>query len=122
MKLLSRFLRFLAPKPAEPLDPEDDVWRVNDELARRAARFVATFNALFDDDLPEPVAENADVFFEAADEDAVIGRCICIGRTADPERFYHRGIRRGPDGRAGVEEFWDSQLWRTKQYSTRDRS
>jgi hypothetical protein len=48
---------------------------VDAELARRGARFAAAFNKLFDDDLPEPVAENADLFFEAGREENVIGRC-----------------------------------------------
>ena len=96
------------------------VWRVDDELARRGARFVAAFNELFDDDLPEPVAENADIFFEAADEGDIIGRCICIGQMTQPTRFYHWAIRRGADERPTVEEFWDSQLWTTERYPMRD--
>lgn len=97
-------------------------WRVDAELAQRGAQFVATFNELFDDDLPEPVAENADLFFDAADEDDIIGRCVCIGQTPQPRRYYHWAIRRGPDGRPTVEEFWDSRLWTTERYSRGDRS
>lgn len=102
----------------EPADPPVPVyvWRVDEEVARRAARFVATFNDLFDEDLPEPVTENADLFFEAADEDEIIGRCVCIGATPQqPRRYYHWGIHRGPDGPA-VEDFWDTELWTSDDY------
>lgn len=108
----------LSREPAHPPIPVY-VWRVSDELTRRGARFVVSFNELFDDDLPEPVAENADLFFEAADKKNIIGRCICIGETTQPERFYHWGIRRGADGEATVEEFWDTKLWTTEGYAMR---
>ena len=62
---------------------------------------------------------NADLFFEAADKKNIIGRCICIGETTQPERFYHWGIRRGADGEATVEEFWDTKLWTTEGYAMR---
>jgi hypothetical protein len=71
------------------------IWQVDEELARRGARFMATFNELFDEDLPEPIAENADLFFEAADEDEIVGRCACIGSTPAPVRHYHWAIHRG---------------------------
>jgi hypothetical protein len=111
----------LGRKPAHPPIPLFP-WRVDAELARRGARFVATFNALFDDDLPEPIPENADLFFEAVDEDDIIGRCVCIGQTPPPRRFYHWAIRRGPDGDLAVEEFWDTRIWTTADYEMRDRS
>ena len=82
---------------------------------------MARFNELFADDLPEPVAENAGLFFEAADEDDIIGRCACIGRTPPPVRYYHWAIARGPDGRPAVEEFWDSEIWTTERYSNTPR-
>lgn len=98
------------------------LWQVDEELTRRAARFVATFNQLFDDDLPEPVAENADLFFNAAAEEDIIGRCVCIAGTPPPARFYHWAIARGPDGRPVVEEFWDSEIWTTERYARRTGS
>jgi hypothetical protein len=97
------------------------VWRVNEELARRGARFVATFNELFGDDLPEPVAENAGLYFEAADEEHITGRCISIARTENPERFYHWAIRDGEDKSPTVEEFWDSEIWTTERYRFSNR-
>lgn len=98
------------------------VWQVDEELARRGARFVATFNELFDEDLPEPIAENADLFFEAANEDEIVGRCACIGSTPPPVRYYHWAIHRGSDGRPKVEEFWDPEVWTTHRYRRHRRS
>jgi hypothetical protein len=94
------------------------VWRVDDELAHRGMRFVATFNELFDDDLPEPVAENGDLFFIAARMADISGRCICIGQTTSPVRYYHWAVHRGADGQPAVEEFWDTTLWTTERYSS----
>ena len=101
----------------EPLEPPVPVyvWHVDHELARRGARFAATFNELFDDDLPEPVAENADLFFEAADENKIYGRCVRIAE--DPEAgFYHWAVRLGADGRPAVDDFWDTEVWTTERY------
>jgi hypothetical protein len=93
------------------------VWQVDEELARRGGRFVVTFNELFGDDLPEPVAENADLFFDVADENKIVGRCVCIGKTPLPERFYHWAIRRAAHGRLEIDAFWDSEVWTTDRYS-----
>ena len=98
------------------------VWRVDEELSRRAARFVATFNELFDEDLPKPVAKNAALFFEAADAGEILGRCVCLGGTLQPKQFYHWAINRGSGGRLVVEDFWDAELWTTKRYRNRRRT
>jgi hypothetical protein len=96
------------------------VWQVDDELARRGARFVATFNELFDDDLPEPVAENADLFFEAANENGIYGRCVCIAKHPEAG-FYHWAVCLGPDGRLAVDDFWDTEVWTTDRYRDHPR-
>lgn len=105
-----------AAPPMEELPGVMYVWRVTEELARRASRFVSTFNALFADALPEPIAGNAKLFFDAADQDAIVGRCVCLGQTTSPPRFYHWAIRRRPDGTSEVEEFWASEIWTTARY------
>ena len=98
------------------------VWRVDEELARRGARFVAAFNELFGEDLPEPVARNAARFFVAAGEDEILGRCVCIGAIPQPRQFYHWAVRRGEDGRPAVEDFWDTERWTTDGYRERRRA
>ena len=98
------------------------VWRVDEELSRRAKRFVATFNELFDEDLPKPVAKNAALFFVAADVGAVLGRCVCLGGTLQPRQFYHWAINRGSGGRPVVEDFWDAERWTTDGYRNRRRT
>jgi len=112
---VSRFFRESA-KPPVPVY----VWRVDHELARRGARFVATFNELFDDDLPEPVAENADLFFEAANENGIYGRCVCIAKHPEAG-FYHWAVCLGPDGRLAVDDFWDTEVWTTDRYRDHPR-
>ena len=66
---------------------------------------MAAFNELFDEDLPEPVARNAALFLGAPDEDAILGRCVCIGAIPQLGRFYHWAVRLGEDGRPAVEDF-----------------
>jgi hypothetical protein len=91
-------------------------WRVDAVLAERAARFVATFNALFDEDLPAPVPDNGEEFFTAAKLSAIAGRCVCIGHTEPPDlRYYHWAIA-SRDGVLSVEEFWHPELWSTQRY------
>src|SRR5437773_1358980 len=41
-------------------------WRASDEMAKRAAKFVATVSGLFAGEVPAPTAENADYFGGAA--------------------------------------------------------
>jgi hypothetical protein len=92
-------------------------WRVNDEIARRATRFVTTFNELFGEELPHPVAENAQEFYESGVSWNPSGRCICLATTdTDPVRYYHWSILSDADGALRVEEFWDDMEWTTGQY------
>lgn len=92
-------------------------WQVNKEIAQRAARFVATFNELFGEELPEPIAENAQDFYEAGVSWNPSGRCICLAQTdTDPVRYYHWSIISDADGTLHVEEFWDDMEWTTGQY------
>lgn len=104
-----------APPRADP----QYVWRVDNEIASRAMEFVATFNDLFDEDLPEPTPRNAKRFFNAADLRSIEGRCVRIGfddRTT-PVRHYHWAIT-SEHGNLAVEDFWDTELWTTERYRT----
>jgi hypothetical protein len=92
-------------------------WRVSPELQNRAARFVATFNALFVEEIPEPVAENADFFGAAAlKQGDIAGRCVRVGQSLSPVRYYHWAIFTAPDKQLAVQEFWHDELWTTERY------
>jgi hypothetical protein len=92
-------------------------WRVSDEVAKRAARFVATFNALFAEEIPAPTADNADYFGAAALKVGDInGRCVRIGKSQSPVKYYHWAIFSGADKLLGVHEFWHDELWTTARY------
>jgi hypothetical protein len=94
------------------------VWNVDDHVALRAAHFVDAFNQLFDDDLPAPVAENADLYFEAADKNNVFGRCVCVAERPTAPCFYHWAVwRRGKD--LEVRDFWDNEVVTTETFVTR---
>jgi hypothetical protein len=95
------------------------IWRVDDQVARQAARFVATFNRLFDEDLPEPVGENADVFFSAAEKNSINDRCVCIAETPPPVRYYHWAVGQRDRDTLEVMEFWDSEIVTTEKFWAR---
>lgn len=100
-----------------PKDPEY-VWNVDDEITTRSAKFVATFNHLFDEDIPKPSARNAKCFFDAADLWSIEGRCVRIGfdDRATPTRHYHWAIS-AKSGELEVEDFWDNEIWTTERYT-----
>lgn len=94
------------------------VWQVDDQLAGRAALFVAEFNELFDAELPSPTADNARLFWAACRTWKVLGRCVRIGfdDSTEPVRHYHWAIDH--DGRYNlkVKDFWDTEIWTTSRY------
>lgn len=94
--------------------PRTFEWRVDDEIAARATRFVDTFNTLFGDDLPLPVAAEADVFWDACDENRVVGRCMALAERPG-SGFYHWAVRR-EQGELVVDDFWSGEAWTTDTY------
>jgi hypothetical protein len=95
-------------------------WRVDERLARQAARFVTAFNDLFPSGpiLPAPTRENAALFWDSCDEDEVVGRCVRLGSDDRrvPVLHYHWAIHRDAGGGLEVEEFWRPEIWTTEQY------
>ena len=93
------------------------VWGVDDALASGAARFIATFNDLFGENLPVPIPDNAEEFFVEDPRASTAGRCVCIGASAPPAvRYYHWGICSEQGGQLAVEEFWHEERWTTARY------
>jgi len=103
---------------AMPVRQKVYVWEVDSELAKRAGRFVKTFNALFDEHLPAPISKNADQYWLAHDEGSTLGRCVRIGYDdrKTPDEHYHWAVCRGEDGQLTAQEFWDSEVWATERY------
>ena len=95
------------------------VWSVDPIIEEQAKKFVTTFNELFSKRLPAPNAANAACFYNASDLWSLLGRCVRLGydNSTDPVRHYHWAIKRGEDFDLKVEEFWDTVLWTTEQYS-----
>jgi hypothetical protein len=98
-------------------------WRVDDELADAANRFIRAFHALFPagDRLPAATAESAAIYWGSCDETAVVGRCVRVGYddTRKPVMHYHWGINQSQE-RLEVEDFWAPEVWTTERYR-RDR-
>jgi len=90
-------------------------WRVDDALADRANRFIATFNELFSERLPTAVPENAKRFWPR-DAD-IIGRCVRLGSDDRQHqvRHYHWGITADRSG-ISVRDFWSEDLWTTERF------
>jgi hypothetical protein len=113
---------YAVPVPLAAFTDEPEyvyVWSVDPIIEERAKKFVTTFNELFNERLPAPDAANAAFFYNASDLWSVLGRCVRLGYddSVDPVRHYHWGIKRGEDFNLRVEEFWDTVLWTTEQYS-----
>ena len=94
------------------------VWEVDAVIEERAARFVETFNQLFDEHLPRPAAENAEEYWLASSEWKIFGRCVRIGfdESVRPVRHYHWAIDMDAAYRPTVIEFWDTEIWTTERY------
>jgi hypothetical protein len=99
------------------VDPEY-VWQVDDIVQSRALRFVATFNELFNEFLPQPSADNAEVFWGACTTWKIVGRCVRIGfdDSVRPIKHYHWAIDHGTEYQLAVKDFWDTDIWTTQRY------
>lgn len=97
------------------------VWAVDDELTRLGTKFVETFNALFGEDLPQPGPPSAREFWNAADENNILGRCVRVGYddSTTPNRQYHWAICRDTEGEIRVHDFWDDGIWTTERFRER---
>src|SRR5574341_400021 len=95
--VLYAMLAWLGASPGESR-PQIFDWRVDDELAQQANRFIRVFNTLFPSGrrLPDAVAENAEVFWDACDVTSVVGRCVRLGYddTVRPSVYYHWALKR----------------------------
>jgi hypothetical protein len=91
-------------------------WEVDPALANAAGRFVDSFNALFGDELPPPTAKYAELYYHACDESKVVGRCVRIGQSLPPTRYYHWAVRRDSAGQLSVHEFWSDEIITTQRY------
>lgn len=91
------------------------VWKVDKDLSDAAARFVETFNRLFDEQLPAPHRRYAEVYWHASRENDVLGRCVRIGSNdLTPALYYHWAVCREED--LTVHEFWHHEIWTTERY------
>jgi hypothetical protein len=94
------------------------VWKVDEDLAEHARRFIDTFNTLFGEELPPPDEAQAEHYWRANDKTKIRGRCVRLGynNTVSPPRHYHWGICRDAGGKFVVQEFWKPEVWTTKRY------
>jgi hypothetical protein len=94
------------------------VWKVDEDLAWQARRFIDTFNTLFREELPAPEPAQAEHYWHAYDDNEILGRCVRLGYddTVLPIRHYHWAICRGAHGEFAVQELWKPELWTTTRY------
>lgn len=111
-------MRTLSRAPAMPRF--EYLWRVDDALAAAAQRFVDAYNGLFGLELPPPTARYARIFWDAFAEADVIGRCVLLGGTDRPVRYYHWAVCRGAEDSLSVHEFWHAQIVTTERYRRDD--
>jgi hypothetical protein len=94
------------------------VWKVDDDLAHHARRFIDTFNTLFGEELPPPGPAQAERYWHAYKDNEILGRCVRLGcdDTISLIRHYHWAICRAAAGEFAVQEFWKSEVWTTTRY------
>jgi hypothetical protein len=92
------------------------VWQVDEEVAKRARRFVDAFNALFRHELPAPTPERAQQYWLAFDDARIIGRCVRLGADPTESRHYHWAICRDLNQQLTVQEFWRPEVWTTQRH------
>ncbi|WP_431689272.1 hypothetical protein [Hahella sp. NBU794] len=90
------------------------IWKVDQEIEDACNRFINEFNALTQSDILPATADNAEYFYDAAQDADITGRCVRIGYddSVYPTRHYHWAI----NDRRKVEEFWSDELWTTQRY------
>ncbi|AZZ92244.1 hypothetical protein EUZ85_16535 [Hahella sp. KA22] len=100
--------------PDEPQERYHYIWKVDKEIADACNRFISEFNALTQSDLLPATEDNAEYFYDAAQDANITGRCVRIGYddSVYPTRHYHWAI----NDRRKVEEFWSDELWTTERY------
>jgi hypothetical protein len=96
------------------------LWQVDPALAAAAQRFVDAYNGLFGPELPPPTARYARIFWDAFKEADIVGRCVRLGQTDPPVRYYHWAVRRDAGDVLSVHEFWHQQLFTTERYQRGD--
>ena len=94
------------------------VWKVDDDIAEAANKFITTLNRFVEQPLPEASPENAEVFHGAYADCHFAGRCVRIGKddSQSPVRQYHWAIQWDQAAGYFVEDFWDDELWTTERY------
>lgn len=94
------------------------IWRVDKELAQQARRFINTFNTLFAETLPPPEPGQAESYWQASQNNEILGRCVRLGYNdvLVPVRHYHWAICRQNKDTLKVQEFWHAGVWTTERY------
>ncbi len=94
------------------------VWKVDQDLAGQARKFIDTFNELCGEHLPGPDAKEAESYWHACACNEIRGRCVRIGRDTDvsPPQNYHWAIYNSDSETLAVHEFWHPELWTTQRY------
>jgi hypothetical protein len=98
-----------------PMREPEILWRVDEDLAHQAGRFVDAFNALFGRELPPPIPKYAAWYWGAYLEAEILGRCVRLGQSLEP-RYYHWAVCRLPAGPLTVHDFWHGEIWTTARY------
>jgi hypothetical protein len=97
------------------------LWRVDPALAAAAQCFVDAFNGLFGRELPPPTAQYVRIFWGAWAKADVVGRCVRLGQTDEPNGYYyHWAVCRSPDDQLAVDEFWHPETLTTERYRRGD--
>lgn len=105
--------------------PVEYIWKVDDEFAEVANRFIEEFNKILPKDsylsngIPKAEYQNAEQFYSAHQDDEILGRCANLGYDrSTPRLHYHWAITQQND-QFMLDEFWSPKLWTTDEYRTK---
>ena len=91
-------------------------WEVDKDLSEAAARFVETFNRLFDDQLPAPKKRHAEDYWHACKKNKILGRCVRIGSDVIKKSVVHYHWAVYQEEVLTAHEFWHPEIWTTERY------
>jgi hypothetical protein len=103
------------------------IWKVDDDFAAAANRFIEEFNNLLSKDdsmshgIPKAEPQNARIFYYGFQDNKILGRCANLGYDrSSPTQYYHWAITKQNEELA-LDEFWDTKLWTTDEYRSKQK-
>jgi len=109
---------FLSVERASPETPKYQyIWSVSSNIENLINMFIYEFNKFIPYKILYANKNNSEYFYNAYEENRLIGRCVCIGKDNSLNKYYHWAInKKDSSDELNFVEFWDDKIWTTEQY------